>query len=201
MRASGKPRIYCLDCGPVKNRDPATQKRCGKTVRNGPNKGGPCPNFIQQWDKGCWKHVKTKQARRAAVARREDAQVLALVARENIEPTANPYEALAHQLGQLLRKQEIFEERLGELEEWNTGSPLFQAWQWAVDRNNRLLVDVAKLGIDDKRILMSSFQAQRAATKWQDATRELLTRLRNGENLDTLEAALPDIARRHLLGA
>lgn len=99
----------------------------------------------------------------AATERRLEEEVTRLLADRTPGPVTNPLEAFQLLLGEVLAVKEAFAERVAELQHLTVTDQLgredvralLAAYERALDRAGRLLVDAARLGIDERLVRLA----------------------------------------------
>jgi len=146
----------------------------------------------------CTMHGSKTPRVQAAIARREvEAEAVELVHRYNLEPLTDPWNALAELGAEILAVHHTLSARIDTASDTMAG-PTVAAWERALDRAAKFLLDFSKLELDDKRFMVSKIQTNQLAAGFQASCLEVFARIRNSEPLDDIEADLPNIIRRHL---
>ena len=130
--------------------------------------GKPCGRQAMTGGAVCDLHGgKSPGARQRAAQRRAEAGALRALDREGVEPVRDPVGALQQLAGEVLRLKDILAERVAELQSWRYESRLgaeqlraeLGLLERAQDRAGRLLLDLAKLGLDERAARLTEQQA------------------------------------------
>ncbi|WP_250283143.1 hypothetical protein [Frankia sp. CiP1_Cm_nod2] len=156
--------------------------RCTATCsgRRRPDRAGqPCRNPAVRGATVCAKHGgAARQVRARAAVRLADAEVRALLAEYTPEPVENPLEALKEIAGRILAWSKIAEQRVAELDSLETFSEAtgeqvraaVVVFERALDAARRVLVDMARLKIDERIVAVN----ERVAAAFVDVFREVM---------------------------
>lgn len=146
----------------------------------------------------CTIHGSKTPRVQAAIARREiEAEAVELVHRYDLEPLTDPWNALAELGAEILAVHHTLSTRIDTATDTMAG-PTVAAWERALDRAAKFLLDFSKLELDDKRFMVSKIQTNQLAAAFQTSCLEVFARIRQGEPTDQIEADLPNIIRRHI---
>jgi hypothetical protein len=110
----------------------------------------------------------TLPAVNAAVRRRLELGCAHLLKAENIEPVTDPVAELELHAGEVLAWRDLLRRRLGELEHWRWqgryGQEELRAevslYERSLDRAEKTLVSMAKLGIAERRVALEERQTE-----------------------------------------
>jgi hypothetical protein len=160
----------CAKCGAV--HDPT---RCNAHSKM--QLGGQCQRAPMADQKVCATHGgKAPQALAAAATRNTDNKIRQKLGQLVSTPVANPLAALQELAGEAQAWKELCAQHVAELERMRYGTEGGEAirgeiilFERAIDRLGRLLVDIAKLNIDERLAKVSEMQLDlvaRALTAW-----------------------------------
>lgn len=125
---------------------------------------GYCEKRIAPGRLRCSKHgAGAPQVRSADGERRLEADVEQLLADREIQPVTNPLEALQRLLGEVVAVKDAFADRVDELRHLTTVDQLgredvralLSAYERALDRAGKLLVDASRLNIDERLVAVN----------------------------------------------
>lgn len=154
----------------------ALARRTGTRCRRAPIIGGSV----------CSKHGGSAgQVKRAAQRRVAEAGAAALVASQDIEPTADPALALLRVCGEMEALSKALRGRVADLNNLSTTDrtgamdllPEIQAYERSLDRLARTLVSVNRLGLDARKIDIEQARLQLVATAVRNAVYSPLANL------------------------
>ncbi len=184
------------------------QRQCTATNRQ----GSRCQRWSMRGLNVCPTHGGRTPAAKAKGLERWNLQqtekrALAQLERDGIQPLDDPVYELEKAIAEYVTLKNIAQTKVAAIQEWRTigdkGSEQIRAeltfYEKLLDQTTKRLIELQKLGLQEKRVQINALQAQHAADAWIAMSKELFTRLRNGEPLDTLEQDMPAMARRHLL--
>ena len=147
------------------------QPLCGARTRV----GGACRYPAMMGQRRCRKHGGSTPRGLAAGARRlAEQKATKSLSREGIEPIGDPVELLRGLASEALALKDHFASRLRALEalryEGNTGEQLrseVSLFERALDRSQKFLHDLAKLGLDERQVRVSEAQVVLVAAALQ----------------------------------
>lgn len=159
-----------------------SRKRQGRKCAGRRTDGGPCGNYAINGGTVCHAHggqgpqVKAKAAESVIEARLER-----LMYRHQAEPFGDPIEALQRLIGRAMSWEAAIGERVNELTALrftdDHGAEQMRAevavLERAMDRCGKLLVDIAKLNLEERLARVTELQAQMAMDALHAALREM----------------------------
>lgn len=175
---------------------------CPKCYSDNINENSPCRNPARDELGACKKHGGGTQVARNAIARREtEAKAIKILGREGVDEVKHPVEELLDLVATAKTLQRILSERMDEATD--TASSDYQAWERSLDRLSRLLIDLSRLGLENRKVALdqqrmevASAGIRGAITEW---TRTLKQRLPDqAQTIDAHLSTLPDLILRHL---
>lgn len=182
----GAEVIRCADCGTavapsrVRRGDSCPRHPGAETVP------GRCEQRLKSCEVRCRYHgAESRQAKAKAAERNVDGEVQRLLHEQGWEPVTDPLEALADLLGEVAATKAAFLDRVDELRGLTVEDSLgredvravLAGYERALDRQGRLLVDAARLNLDERIVAM-----RQRVEEWQMAAIG-----------DVIEAALADV--------
>jgi hypothetical protein len=177
-RKCGAPIHRCGECGTaVAPSRVRSGDNCPRHPDAEPMPGG-CERRLAvgavrcRWHSGTQPNVVAKQAERVI-----EAQVQSLLKVEGSEPVSNPYEALAKLLGEVVQVKDAFGEKVAELQSLTVEDQLgredvralLAAYERALDRCGRFLVDASRLNLDHHLIAIAKGISERDSRLLVDA--------------------------------
>lgn len=139
-----------------------SQPPCGAKTRV----GGTCKYPAMMGGSRCNCHGGSAPRAKAAAARRlAEAKATKAIQREGIAPLGDPVELLRQLAAEAVALKDYFSDRLRELEslryQGNTGEQLrseVALYERALDRSQKFLHDLARLGLDERQVRVSEAQ-------------------------------------------
>jgi hypothetical protein len=137
---------------------------CGAKTRA----GGECGHWAMAGGMRCRMHGGASPHVRAAAQRRvAEAKALRAVRREGIEPIGDPVEELRDLASEAKSLKDHFGARLKALQEIRYSTPgageqlraEVALYERALDRSQKFLADLARLGLDERRVRVTEAQA------------------------------------------
>jgi hypothetical protein len=117
------------------------------------------------------------QAKRAARSRVAESEAIALAEHHEVEPGLDPFDALQTLASRAVEAERILHERVGELRTAKVDSGEVMAWERALTRAGKLLVDISRLDIDERKVAIQQVHLAELGRCWHEAHELLLARL------------------------
>jgi hypothetical protein len=137
---------------------------CGAKTRA----GGKCGRHPMSGYHRCDMHGgKLPNVRRMLARQEVEAKALRAIEREGITPVGDPVELLRSLAGEAVALKDFFAARMAALEEIRYATPgageqlraEVSAYERGLDRAERFLADLARLGLDERRVRVTEAQA------------------------------------------
>lgn len=136
--------------------------------------GEPCRRYAMAGATVCPTHGgRAPQVRKAAHQRLAESRALRVLDREGVEPVTDPVDALARLAAEAVGLKDLLGQRVAELSDdgWVSRTKLgaeqasawLSAYERAVERTGKLLVDLARLGLDERAVRLSEAQGRMIA--------------------------------------
>ncbi len=136
------------------------ERRCTATTR----RGQPCANPPMVGALVCRMHGGAAgQVKRKAAVRVAEAKARTILDGHRVTPVTDPLTALMEVAGEVVAFKDYLSERAGELAssaDSDEERATLGAYERALDRCGRILVDMAKLNLDERMTRMAEGQAQ-----------------------------------------
>lgn len=164
-RRCGVPIFRCGECGTAVapsrvRKDETCPRHPGAEVVD-----GYCERRLGAGEVRCrWHGGAAEQVKAKAVDRSLDDEVKALLVDQDVRPVTDPLTALQELLGEVVAVKTAFAARVDELNQVTTTDllgrenvrALVQAYERALDRAGKLLVDASRLNLDERLIAIRS---------------------------------------------
>ena len=151
-----------------------------------------------------WHGGGTKKAKEAAARRVEEAQAVQILEKQGVTPLKHPVEELLELGAEARSMQRVLKDRVGDPEFADLAGPTFAAYERALERISKFLIDLSKLGLEQRKVSLDEAKATIAAqrvqagiTEWADSLKAALPE--QAEAIDQALRDLPMILRKHLL--
>lgn len=135
-------------------------------------------------------------------------KALKALEKQGIQPLADPVDALYELAAEAVAWKNLATERRDELVEWRykSGGDSEQLraeiaiWERAAERAFKMLLEIEKLGLAERRTRVTEVQAAQVGTGVLAAVDEALDLIEQGTPIGAVRQGMPTLLRKHLLG-
>ena len=166
--------------------------------------GVQCGRYVIDGFTVCKWHGGASQKAKAGAARRVvEAQAVQILEKQGVTPLKHPVEELLELGAEARSMQRVLKDRVGDPEFADLAGPTFAAYERALERISKFLIDLSKLGLEQRKVQLDESKQIQAAQKIQAALTEWATTLKHElpehhEAIDQALTALPAVLRKHL---
>lgn len=145
---------------------------CPKCLSTNINEESPCRNSAPENIGSCRTHGVNTKTDLAIARRKEEARALSILDREGIAPLGHPVEELLEYAAVAKTAELILRKRMGDLSQAELSTAAAQAWERALRYVAQLLIDLSRLGLEDRKVQLDEIRVRGATAIVLSATHE-----------------------------